>query len=546
MPDTRPAVDIFERAGEPGLLSRRGFLAASGGALSLAALAACGQGSSGGPTGETLTAPIVAEPKTMNPNWRADPGAYYPANNIFSSLVTLPSNATEVVPQLARGWDVSTDATTYTFHLRDDVTWHDGKPFTSADAEYTFNTILQQKYPMSNYLDGATISAPDPATLVVRFEKPNVPFLPLFAQASNWYGYVLPKHLYNGTDWSSSPANDKPVGTGPFTFVSWQKGSRLTLARNEKYFGGTPAVTKLIFDFVADPQVALAGFESKKYQFLSFDYMTNYALIKRYMDQSADGQVQVPTEENWYNRDIQFNLSSRYLSDARVRQAIAYGIDRDQINTQAFGGIRKVNYHPGSEVTGQWLDKDVAFPRHDSQRANDLLDSAGYSKHGDSRFTVRILIYPLAELVSIGEVIVQQLRQIGIASTVRKVDKATFLTAAKAGDFDIAIYFTRYGPDPDAYAAFFQTKGPNNYTGYSNKNVDSWLGQARRTPDVAVRKELYDKVQAQLVEDLPYVVLFANTHYSLQRKGWSGFPSTGAQSHPTGWFSYFNVEKARG
>ena len=181
-------------------------------AISLAAalaLTACGgsgttsspgTGGSGQPAQDvSLVVPVRAEAKSLNPDWQNDSGGYWANGNIYSRLVILDWGAvtgTVAYGDLAESWDSNDDGTSYTFHLRDGVKWHDGEPFTSADVVYTFETIVENKYPLAQYLAGAEITAPDESTVQIDFAEPNVAFVPLLAQASNWYGAILPKHIY--------------------------------------------------------------------------------------------------------------------------------------------------------------------------------------------------------------------------------------------------------------------------------------------------------------------------------------------------------------
>ncbi|WP_162186195.1 ABC transporter substrate-binding protein [Amycolatopsis jejuensis] len=515
------------------------------------AAAGCSSGatpgaSGGGGTADSVTIPFTPEPKSLNPDWQNDTGAWYPAGNIYSRLVDLDWGATAGIvayPDLAKSWDTSPDGKTYTFHLREGVKWHDGKPLTSADVVYTYQTIQEKRYPLAQYLNGATITAPDPQTVVIAFAKPNVAFVPLLAQASNWYGAILPKHLYEGTDWTKNPANTQPVGTGPFKFVSWQRGGQVSLEANPDYFLGAPKVKKLNLVVVTNAQVAMAGFQSGQYPFVADNLLSNYQQIKQL--ESGGGDTTVVRTPSLYGRDVYFNLRNSILADLRVRQAISYGIDRDAINRTAFAGLWPPDYNAGISSFAEYLNKDAQFPHFDLAKAKQLLDESGHPAGPDgTRFTLRLTNYPSTDSTLIAQVLVEQFKAMGIAVKWQQFDLTTWLTKLGTGDFDLSTYYVRYGPDPAAYAEHFGTGGPRNFTKYSNQKVDALLAQAGSTTDVATRKQLYNEVQTQLVADVPYVNLFTENKFSLARKGWDGFAvQSSAFGKAMGWFSFYAVHR---
>jgi peptide/nickel transport system substrate-binding protein len=526
--------------------------------ISLAAmlvLASCGgaptetPGASGGsPVDEDLAivVPVKAEAKSLNPDWQNDNGGYWANGNIYSRLVILDWGAvtgTVAYGDLAESWEGNEDGTSYTFHLREGVTWHDGEPFTSADVVYTYQTIVEKEYPLAQYLAGADITAPDDLTVQIDFAEPNVAFVPLLAQASNWYGAILPKHIYEDTDWSANPANEEPIGTGPFKFASWDKGTQITLEGNPDYFLGAPELDRLTFQVVADAQVAQAGFDAGEFPYLTNDYVTNFPQLAA-LAQAGDDPIVVQTP-SLFDRSLMFNLSNEYLATPLVRQAIAYGVDREAMNQTAFAGLWEPTYNAGISSVSAFLNGDAQFPHHDAERAKELLDEAGYPEGADgTRFALSVTNYPVADSNLIAEVVVQQLKEIGIDATWDQYDLPTWLDKLNAGEFDITSYFVRYGPDPAAYGEHFGLDAPRNFMGYQNDTVDELLGEGRATTDVATRKDIYGQVQEQLVKDIPYVPLFTEHKFSLVHAGWTGFAvMEDGYNKSIGWFGFYAVHK---
>ncbi len=472
--------------------------------------------------------PIAGDPRSLNPNWQADPESWFPAGGIFSSLVVVDFGVTTGMPpygDLAENWDVSPDGKTYTFHLRKNAKWHDGKPVTSADVKYTYDTIIQKKYPLYGYLSQVkSITTPDEQTVVLELAEPNAAFVPMLAQGSTWYGKILPKHIYEGTDWDTSPANAKPIGSGPFKFKEWVRGSHVTVVKNSDYFRGAPAADTVIYKIASDNSVAYAEFRNKVYPCLPADFAPPWAEVKK-LKEGSDPDVEVHLLTSLYDRSLYLNVRRAPLNDLKVRQAIALAVDREGLNQQAFLGLQVPSYYAGVPGFPKFLNKNVVFPKHDKAAAEKLLDEAGYPRGKDGwRFKLSVTNPVYAESVLTAEVVVEQLRAVGIDAKWEQFDSATWMQRMGEGNFDISVYFVRYGPDPDAYREHFGSGEPRNFMGYSNPDLDNLLLAARREVDENKRKEMYSEVQTILVRDVPYITLYNDIKANLIRKGWEGFP----------------------
>ena len=212
---------------------------------------------------ETLVLSMSYEPKFLNVNYDSDLGAPYQNMNIYSKLITYSYINAELHSDLAESWDISEDGLTYTFHLRQDVKWHDGQPFTAADVVWTIEDILREgsaavSYKMISDID--TITAPDDFTVVITLKQPNSAFL---ANVASYYGFnILPRHLYEGTDVRANPHNLAPVGTGPFKFAETVPGSHTVMVANPDYFGEGPYVDVLVFRTIPNLATAISALEA--------------------------------------------------------------------------------------------------------------------------------------------------------------------------------------------------------------------------------------------------------------------------------------------
>lgn len=494
----------------------------------------------------TLVVPQLDDPRTLSPNPAADTGAYGPGSSIYSHLVVMDWGVVAGTPaygDLADSWEIGPDGKTYTFKLHPNIKWHDGQPLTSADIKFTYDRMIAKKYPYAAFLrDVEAIETPDANTLVIRLKAPNAAFVPMMAQAAGWTGKIYPKHLWEKEEgFDTGPYVNKPVGSGPFKFSRWDKGSAVELVANPDYFRGKPKVDRLIFRPIADANVARAEFDAEQFPHLPYDYAPPLAEVPAL---KADPTLEVVFTPSHYSRDIQLNLARAPLSDLKVRQAISYAIDRDAISRLGFNGFWKPAFHANVDTQTDWINKDVSFPAYDKAKAEALLDEAGLPrKDGKWRFAVSVTGPSYSDCRAINEVLVQQLREVGIDAKLEAFDQATWFRRMQDKNFDISCYFTRYGPDPDAYREHFGTGGPRNFMGYSNAAFDELGAKAAAISDKAERKKYYAEMQAMLVRDVPYINLFNEQKTSLVRKGWSGFPlqESGYDKSVT-WFGYYGVK----
>jgi peptide/nickel transport system substrate-binding protein len=496
---------------------------------------------------EVVIVPDPATAASLNPNWKIDTGAYNPTSNIFSHLVVLDwgvTRGTNVYGDLAREWTISDDGLTYTFHLHEGVLWHDGTPLTSADIRYTFEHIIEMGYPLATYLRTvASIEDPTPTTLIIRLTRADPPFLPMLAQASNWYGKILPKHLYEGTDWTTNPVNDRPVGSGPFRFGEWDRGSYVILRANPDYFRGAPAIDVLVFQHVPDVSVATSLYQAGEIPYLPSQYVLTYGEVAALLANPATDSSVVRTPSN-FGRDLYFNVQRAPFNDARVREAIATAIDRDAINQTAFFGLWPTVRTAGLEVMGDYLNRDALYPAFDAARAEQLLDEAGYPRRADGwRFATTLTNPAIADTALIAEVLTQQLRAIGIDVTWQRFDGATWNQRMAERNFDMSIYFVRSGPDAESYREHFHSAGPRNFMGYQNARIDELLDRGQGEANTLARQALYQEAQAILVRDMPAVSLFNQVRFSFVRPGWTGFAvQESGFDRAISWFGYWAVQ----
>ena len=495
---------------------------------------ACGSQSSdpptaGGPSGSgaagqsdgTLTVALAFDPKLFNTNYIYDGYAYYADRNIYSKLVSYDYATGELVGDLATEWKASEDYKTYTFKLRTGVTWHDGQPFDSADVVWTLQDLIDagdNAYAHSYVANVESVTAPDAQTVVVKMKKPDAVWVTSIA---NYYGpIILAEHIYKGTKAADNSANHKPIGTGPYKFVSHAAGDRIVMERNPDYFGQVAGIKNLVFRIIADRGTATAALEAGE-----IDYMAvspAFGDVQRL--ESTQGIKVTPTKSNipmW----VAFNLENPILSKVQVREAIGHAIDTNQMNTQVYQGRAVAS-------TGQYLSYNWAFepkalqPAHDVALANKMLDEAGYPRGADGvRFKLRYHAWRASIFggFELAQVMKEQLKAVGIDLTVMLNDYALFSDiVVKKRDFDLTGIGGLWGPDPQAMTTYVVTDAPQNVMKYSNKQVDQLFADARLVADVEAQKKVYSEIQLQLAKDIPKLNLVEYTYFRPTRSNLSG------------------------
>ncbi|HEX6385117.1 MAG TPA: ABC transporter substrate-binding protein [Anaerolineae bacterium] len=460
--------------------------------------------------GGTLVVALTSDPAQFNPAISTSFDAHSVSDSIFNGLVALDANANPQ-PDLAESWEISEDATTYTFHLVEDATWHDGEPFTSEDVKFTFENLLlnyhsRTKAGLENVLAG--IDTPDEHTVVFRFSEP---YAPLLQRLDVTEAPILPQHIYEGIeDPTQAEANLMPVGTGPFVFESYTPGTEVRLVRNDNYFKeGLPHLDEIVFRVIPEASTQVQALEAGEVDYI---WRVPGPDVER-LEASPDTNV-IPVAAGpgggFCIMTMTFNLEHEILQDPLVRQAFAHAIDRQQILDQVIFGQGRVAEAPiSSEIAWAHLEGGPAY-EYDPARAEMLLDEAGYPRGDDgTRFTVDFVHFPTFS--KYGEVMRQQLAEVGIDFELRPLERDAAVEAIfNERDFDTNIISYCNNTDPEIGVRRMYVSdniGPipfSNGAAYVNPQVDALFEEAAATADLEERGEIYREIQRILLEDLPY------------------------------------------
>ena len=418
---------------------------------------------------------------------------------IFSGLLKLDSKNQPIL-DLAKSYDYDEASMTYTFHLREGVKWHDGKEFTADDCVFTYTVLTQDKSissdVLSNYLDVASVSAPDKLTFVVKMKEPNLAMPAYFTIG------IIPKHLLEGKDINTDAFNQHPIGTGRYKFVSKDTASNsVVLERNEDYYDNVPKIKSLIFKNVADETVKANMAQSGEVDIAWLN--ANY--IKSFQG-NPDYQI---TRHNCCDfRGITLRYDGGFWKDnADSAYALNYAIDKQAILKATVDGKGEVAYSP-LQKTNLGGNKNADLYPYDVAQAAKELEKLGWKKGGDGilerngqRFSFTLMA-PESEVerVDMAKLVADQLKAVGVEV------KVFPLASWDWTGYDSYLVGEAFIFDADQCYAFYTTGGSNNGQGYSNQKVDELLARARHETDLSKRQALYGEFEVEQAKN-PRVLL---------------------------------------
>jgi peptide/nickel transport system substrate-binding protein len=473
-------------------------------------------------------------PTNLDPRIGTDAVSQRLDSLIFSSLVELDAQR---IPHgdLAETWEMP-DAVTFVFHLRSGVKFHDGRPVTSADVKYTFDSILDRTVTSPKRGSLAmirSIGAPDSGTVIFHLQEPYAGFL--WAIARPTVGIVP---AGSGADFS-----ERLNGSGPFRFVSANQDDNIVLERNGTYFGGAPNISRVQFRVV--PDAIVRALELRKG---SADVEVNSLGPDMIPVLRRQSTIDVTETSGTNYQYIAFNLDDAVLAKRDVRQALAYATNREEIIQYLYRG----QAHPadGPLPKSSWAyEPGIRRYEYDPQQAERLLDAAGFPRRPETGgMRVKLTLKTSTEESSrlLAAVLQEQWRKVGVDLEVRPLEFATLFSDMARGSFEIfTLRWIGANNDPDTFFdyIFNSRKIPPagaNRGHYRNPEVDALLDRTRVEGDREKRRELFSKIQKIIAEDLPYVSLWFMDNISVHRKRISD-----VQLSPTGDYDFLRSIEAR-
>ncbi|MCC5989298.1 MAG: ABC transporter substrate-binding protein [Pararhodobacter sp.] len=428
---------------------------------------------------------MVLEPPNLDPTSGAAAAIREVTySNIYEGLTRFGPDGS-VNPGLAHDWEISDDGLTYTFHLREGVTFHDGTPFSADDVVFTLERARGEDSTNAQpqlFAAIDTVSALDPHTVEVTLSQPQGAFL--FNMAWGDAVIMSPESVEtNATN---------PVGTGAYRFLRWVQGDRVELERNPDYWGEAPALERVTFRFIADPSAAFAAMMAG-----DVDAFPNFPAPETLAQFEADPRFSVIVGSTEGETILSMNHENEALSDIRVRQAISHAINRqDIIDGAMFGfgtpiGTHFAPHHP------DYLDLTDLSP-HDPERARELLAEAGAEG-----LSLRLALPPPTYARRGGEIVASQLRDVGIRTEITNLEWAQWLEQVfRGGDFDLTIISHTEPMDIDIYAR------PDYYFRYDSPEFQELIAELDVTAEPEARTELLHQAQRHIAEDFVVGFLF--------------------------------------
>lgn len=490
--------------------------------LSLLLLGAtgCPRKPSGAPAEPTLRIHAEAEPAHLVSLIQPDAWAHrITSHNLFESLIRMDPRSYAFQGELASTWQVGKDGRTFTFYLRRDVRWHDGKPFTGEDVKFTFDRVMDERVravsaraSLEPFIESYRLRASDEFEIVCK--QPSVYFLTNLGDLP-----ILPAHLMRQGDLNTHPLLRRPVGTGPYRFLSWEPGRQIVLERFDGYWGAKPKIQKLAYRFVTNPETALQLARRRELD----------VLPRIRAAQWVEGVQRDPLFRHEFvvtrhfppgTSYIMLNLERPIFADAKVRRALAHLLDLETITRQVMHGL-------ATPVGALYWLKDPGYAaelapiRHDPAAARKLLAEAGW-KDSDGNGVLdrdgkpfRFVFYQIAgsQTHKVWLTMYQEaLRKAGLVMEISTIDWAAYLERIRKHDFDAgALFMQQAGPYTDLYYQFHssQIADGQNYAAYRNARVDELLEAIRKELDAARRRALSLELQKILAAETAVIPLFA-------------------------------------
>jgi peptide/nickel transport system substrate-binding protein len=515
----------------------------------------------------SFTVGMTNDAITFNPMFMIETPEYSTADMMWETFLGWEQEDFDTTGHLATDWEQSEDGLTWTFNVRDDVTWHDGEPLTAGDIAYTFNWILDQK--VGNFIDYLPftdeITAPDDTTLEWTTTIPTgAPVYPPFV-------YILPEHLLSQYEskadfkkWKGFP---DPIGSGPFKLVEWRRGDFWRLEANPDYWGGAPKIDEFVFRVFQNEDAMIEALKQGEIDFADdisanlFDSIVDEPNITTNVgNPTAFTQMSFNqcTDEVEYCKDEGFNHHPA-TTDPAFRLAVEHAIDRDVLVERV-----KLGYaEPGYTVipSPKWHADPARVITYDPEEANRILDEAGYADTDadgiretpdgepmELRFIVRT---ESPETIDAGEFIVEWLREIGVSLKTEAINDNKLTDVWYANDYDMYIWGWGVEPDPNFQLSTYTTSqcGIWSDTCYSNDEYDQLFKDQQSAESLEERESIIEQMQQILYQDRPEMVLWYDNYLQAYRSDrWTGFvkqpTADGSILFQYGYYSLLNIQPA--
>ncbi len=456
---------------------------------------------------QDLVVAIGAEPENLDPLKMMSAPAATVAEHMVENLIYLDVDG-EMQPALAESWEAAEDGMSWYLYLREGVQFHDGTPFNAEAVKYNLDRFLGVDDPDSAavfaFLLGevSEVEVVDEYTVQIHLENP---FAPIVSHLSHSFiGMHSPDSLEALDEDEFAEA---PVGTGPFTFASWDRGNEIVMERNDDYWGEVPQLDSVTFKFVPEGSSRVIMLETGEVHAIMAVPPTDIDRLE------GEPEIDVVHQTSVRVLYLGFNMEEEVFEDVRVRQALNYAVDKNAIIDTLFQGVGEPSTAP--IVPAIFGYKQVGPYEYDQDRARELLEEAGYGDGLEVELYHPTGRYPQDDTVV--EAVQAMLAEVGVDARLTTYDWGTYLDTVivTPDEAEHDIYMLGWGTvtldaDYGLYALFHSTQWPpygNNVSYYADDEVDALLDEARITPERDVREDLYHQIIEILWEDAPWIFL---------------------------------------
>ena len=460
----------------------------------------------------TLNLSMSSSPSRLNPILANDSASSEITDWLFSGLFKYDKDGNPTV-DLAKSYTFETP-TKLIIKLRDDILWHDNERFTSKDVIFTYEKIIDPKVLnsiKSNFIQVQNVKALDDYTIEVIYKQP------YFKAIETWMVGILPYHiLKDEKDLMTSSFNKNPIGTGSYKLKEFKQGQDIELIANENYFEGKPKIEKIKYQFLPDPNTSFLYLKQKK---LDLGGLTPIQ-VDRQLDDNFRNNYTIMQKPSFSYTYLGFNLKNEKFKDIRVRKALSYAINRQELVDILFFGYGKVcngPFLPGSFA----YNDEVPQITQDIQKAKELLKEAGYDEKNP--FTFEIVTNTGNDIrINAAQILQYQLQKAGIIMNIRVMEWQSFLnTVVHPRKFEAVLLGWSLALMPDAYPLWHSSSaklGGFNLVSYNNQEVDKLIEEGSKTVNRDDLGKIYKEIFKKINEDLPYLFLYIPDSISVVNK----------------------------
>ncbi|MCI7814073.1 MAG: ABC transporter substrate-binding protein [Lachnospiraceae bacterium] len=485
--------------------------------------------------GGNISIAETADPMNINPLYVVDQTSFDMMQALYAPFFEIVKGEMYYGNGLCESVTANEDFTEVTLKLKENLKWHDGEPLTAEDVVFTMDVLVDSEqnvpYQAYGFIDGEAVQteAIDDLTVLIKLPTSSAGFLGGLSQI-----YCIPKHIYEGVgNIGESELNNNPIGNGPYKFKEYRPGESFIVERFDDYFGDTPYLDTITFKIVKDSNTANASLASG-------DINARLISSEDYDVVNATGKVNIISYDSGRVNVMGFNQNNEPMKDARVRQAIAYALDKEELVTFAY--LSSEFADPAYSILTpdtMYYDDSLTQYNNDQAKAQQLLAEAGYSNLSLT------LLYTATNKTMESEAIYIQskLAEVGISVELYPLDESTYKNKTKdreATDYDLMLSFYTLGAEPSLYGDILKSDSRSNYGNVRDEELDALWDKGNSIPNGEERENIYKEIQ-KITNDNMYIypIAYSKGFYAVD-KSYGGFEDVILQ---TIYYDYSKVYK---